>query len=234
MAGGKRTINLDRHTELELAVGYAKRLAEKGSHPDIDTRLLPKGAVMRARELIDYSYGHQIIKAYVEVLSSFNRLEEEMRVNDAKIANVAEDARKNLVKVSGYVGSAIALIDEMFQNYGKIGVQEKRKDIGTLRCRFEDIKGKAVQLSKDYDDALDSDAGKAFEHGQKLSAITASATTATAATGSLWDVMVCLTHSVDDLTTRSFDDGTLGMLYESFVDSIISSLLEKGARQVSE
>lgn len=225
MAGGKRTINLDRHTELELAVGYAKRLAEKGSHPDIDTRLLPKGAVMRARELIDYSYGHQIIKAYVEVLSSFNRLEEEMRVNDAKIGHGAEDARKNLVEVSGYVDSAIALIDEMFQNYGKIGVQEKRKDIGTLRCRFEDIKGKAVQLSRDYDDALVSDAGGVPECGKRLSATVK---------GSLWDVTTCLTHSVDDLTTRSFDDGTLGMLYESFVDSIISSLLEKGARQVSE
>lgn len=228
MAGGKRTINLDRRTELELAVGYAKKLAEKGPHPDIDMQLLPKGAVKHARELIDYSYSHQIIKAYVEVLSSFNRFEEEMRVNNAKIAAEAKDAKKNLVEVSGYLNSTIALVDEMFQNYGKIDVQE-RKDIGTLKSRFENIREKAVRLSGDYDNALGSDTGKVFEYGKKLSAITTSATT-----GSLWDIMVCLTHSVDDLTVRAFDDGTLNTLYESFVDSIISSLVGKGARQVSE
>lgn len=227
MAGGRRIINLDRHTELELAVGYAKKLAEKGSHPDIDTQLLPKGAVKRAKELIDYSYGHQIIKAYAEVLSSFNRVEEEMRVNNAKIAYEAKDAKKNLVEVSGYVSSAIALVDEMFQNYGKINVHE-RKDVGALKSRFENIREKAVQLSKDYDNALGSDAGKVSGYGQKLSGIT------TSATGSLWDITVHLTHSVDDLTVRAFDDGTLNMLYESFVDSIISSLVGKGARQVSE
>ncbi len=227
MAGGKRILNLDRRTELELAVGYAKKLAEKGSHPDIDMQLLPNGAVKRTRELINYSYAHQIIKAYAEVLSSFNRLEEEMRVNNAKIANGSEDAKKNLAKVSGYVGSAMALVDEMFQNYGKIDVHE-RKDIGTLRSRFENIREKAVRLSKDYDNAPGADAGNVFEYGQKLSAIT------TSATGSLWDVTVCLTHSVDDLTVKAFDDGTLSMLYESFVDSIISSLVKKGARQISE
>ncbi len=227
MARGRRILNLDRRTELKLAVGYAKKLAENGQHPDI--QLLPEGAVKHARELIDYGYGHQISEAYVDVLSSFNRFEAELRANNAKIADEAKDATKNLGKVSGYVSSTIALVDEMFQNYEKIGFREK-KDIGTLKSRFEKIGEKAARLSKDYDDALGSDTGKVSGCGQKLSDIATSATAE-----SLWDVTVCLTHSVDDLMFKDFDDGTSkGALYESFVDSIISSLVEKGARQFPE
>lgn len=220
---GGRTFVLDRHTELELAAGYARELAEKGSHPGIDPQLLPKGVVKHARELVNYSYGHQIIKAYAEVLSSFNRLEEELRVNEGKIASKG----KNLCEVSGYVSSAIALVDEMFQNHDKIE-PGKKKDVGALRGRFETIKEKTRQASCDYDAvALASDAGKVPEYGQKLSKLVT--------TGGLCDIMVSLTHSVDDLMFKYFDDGTSkGALYESFVDSIISSLVRKGARQVSE
>lgn len=225
-----RTVVLDRHAELNLAVGYAKKLAETGSNPDIDMQLLlPEGAVKHAKELINYSYGHQILKAYAEVLSSFNRFDEELRVNNATIANKAKDATKNLVNVSGYVNSTIALVDEMFQNYEKIEPGEK-KDVGTLRSRFETTKEKAMQLSKDYDNALSSDTGKVFGYGQTLSGIMTSATPE-----SFWDVNVRLTHSVDDLMFKAFDDGMRkDALYGSFVDSIVSSLVEKGARQVSE
>lgn len=218
MTGGKRTINLDRHTELKLAAGYAEKLAKNPDLPD-----MPAGAAKHARELVNYSYGHQIItNAYTESLPLLSRLGEEICANNKR--------------VSGHVDSAVAHIDEMFQNYDRIELRE-RKDIGTLKSSFEKIKEKAVRLARDYDDALGRDVVKVSEYGQKLSEITTAAlfTVGSDKVESLWDVAVCLAHSVDGLMFTDFEDGTSkGALYESFVDSIISALIREGARQVSE
>lgn len=218
---GGRTFVLDRRTEGKLAIGYAKQLAGLKYWTEIPQEFvhksLPKGALENAEKLVRFGHYNQLLEASKEA--------------DAAFRYIAAGVKS---EVSEYVSDATGLIDEMFQNYERLGIEDDGKS-AKLKSKFEKLKGEARRAASDYDNGLNTDMEHTYR--KKLSEVT----TTTVIVGdpdvvnSLWEVAFCLKRMARDSTPANQNEfSSLRELYDSFVESTISALIEKAVREVSE
>lgn len=212
---------MDRRDEGKLAIGYARQLVKLKDWTEIPQEFvhksLPKGALENAEKLVRFGHYNQLLEASKEA--------------DAAFRYIAAGVKS---EVSEYVSDATGLIEEMFQNYKRLGIQDGGS-LAKLKSKFETLKDKAKWAAFDYDNGLNTDMEHTYR--KKLSEVTTNVVIAEdpEMVDSLWDVVFCMKrmaqHSTPDIQNEF---NSLRELYDSFVEHTISALIEKTVRKVSE
>lgn len=240
---------MDRRDEGKLAIGYARQLVKLKYWTEIPQEFvhksLPKGALENAEKLVKYGHYDQLLKASGEADAAFREMKTSLVENlgEWQFSLSQDDFTARLKeygdfqgRVSGHVSSAITLIDEMFQNYEQLGIKDDG-NLAKLKSKFGTLKNEAKERAFEYDKALYNDYKTVPQHGEKLWKVTTDAIIAEdpEMVDSLWDVVFCMKHMARDSTPDIQGElFSLRELYNSFVESTISALIEKAVREVSE